>query len=449
MRRILLAAALVAALAGCGGSRARLPVVVDTDLSTDDVVALLYLAQRDDVDLRAVTVSGTGVVHCPPGARHVLELLAAAGRPGVPVACGRADPLAGYNQFPAEWRSGADDFFGLPLLPTTKRADPRGAVELLRQAIGSAPRKATLLSLAPFTDVALLLRDADTRSQLTRIVAMGGAVGVPGNIGPGHERAEYNVWIDPVAAQQVVASGVPLTLVPLDATNDVPVTAMFADTLARRHYASPAASLAWELFTRTGMYDGRQYFWDGLAAAALTEPQLLTIEEKRLRVQPDSGRVVETTDGSPVRVAVAGDRKRFETSLLRTLVGAPVPTPKQSAGGGFVYDGTTASYHGPRSGPEGQVAADLANESGRNATFTVGTLLEQRSVADLRDFVRGSSGPFEAPVWFGTDTSVTVPPHSATTLLFSVTPGPKAVLITAAGRAGGVVVGGITVSPAQ
>ncbi|HEY6018279.1 MAG TPA: hypothetical protein VIU16_15945, partial [Gaiellaceae bacterium] len=69
--------------------------------------------------------------------------------------------------------------------------------------------------------------------------------------------------------------------------------------------------------------------------------------------------------------------------------------------------------------------------------------------ADLRDFVRSSSGPFEAPAWFGTDTSVTVPPHSATTLLFSVAPGPKAVVITAAGRAGGVVVGGITVSPAQ
>ena len=354
MRRILLAAALVAALAGCGGTGARLPVVVDTDLSTDDVVALLYLVQRDDVDLRAVAVSGTGLVHCPPGARRVLELLAAAGRPDVPVACGAADPLAGYNQFPAEWRSGADDFFGLPLAPATKRADPRGAVELLRKAVASAPRKTTLLSLAPPTDVALLLRDAAARSRLARVVAMGGAVGVPGNIGPGHERAEYNVWVDPVAAQQVVASGVPLTLVPLDATNDVPVTEMFADTLSRRHYATPAASLAWELFIHTGMYDGRQYFWDPLAAAALAEPGLLTVEDKRLQVEQGSGRVIETADGSPVRVAVAADRKRFETSLLRALVGAPVPTPKQSAGAGFVYDGRTASYDGPDASRRGR-----------------------------------------------------------------------------------------------
>ncbi|MGZ4389440.1 MAG: nucleoside hydrolase, partial [Gaiellaceae bacterium] len=360
MRRILLAAALVAALAGCGGTGARMPVVVDTDLSTDDVVALLYLVQRDDVDLRAVAVSGTGLVHCPPGARRVLELLAAAGRPDVPVACGAADPLAGYNQFPAEWRSGADELFGLPLPTTTKRAPSRGAVELLRQAVESAPRKSTLLSLAPPTDVALLLRDAHTRSQLTRIVAMGGAVGVPGNIGPGHERAEYNVWVDPVAAQQVVASGVPLTLIPLDATNDVPVTEMFADTLSRNHYATPAASLAWELFVHTGMYDGRQYFWDPLAAAAVTEPGLLTFEEKRLRVEQGSGRVVEAAGGAPVRVAVAADRRRFETSLLRALVGAPVPAPRQSAGGGFVYDGRTASYDGPRRVAEGQVAADLA-----------------------------------------------------------------------------------------
>ncbi|HEY6055824.1 MAG TPA: nucleoside hydrolase, partial [Gaiellaceae bacterium] len=323
MRKILFTlavAALVAAAAGCGsggGTSARLPVVVDTDLSTDDVVALLYLVRRDDVDLRAVAVSGTGLVHCPPGARHVLELLAAAGRPDVPVACGPGDPLAGYNQFPADWRNAADGFFRLPLPAAARRADPRGAVELLRATILSSSRRTTVLSLAPLTDTALLLRRADARKRVAEVVAMGGAVGVPGNIGPGHELSEYNVWVDPAAAQEVVASGEPLTLVPLDATNDVPVTAMFAERLTDYHYATPAASLTWQLFFQSGMYDGKQFFWDPLAAATLTEPGLLAFEEKRLRVER-SGRVVETADGPRVRVAVAADRKRFETSLLRT-----------------------------------------------------------------------------------------------------------------------------------
>lgn len=67
MRRVVvLSAALLLGVAGCGGTRsARVPVVVDTDLSTDDAIALLYLLESPRVDVRAVTVPGTGLVHCP------------------------------------------------------------------------------------------------------------------------------------------------------------------------------------------------------------------------------------------------------------------------------------------------------------------------------------------------------------------------------------------------
>src|SRR4051794_41654733 len=92
----LLALVLTLAVAGCGGLRRvpaappRTPVVVDTDLGPDDAIALLYLLSRRDLDVRAVAVSGAGLVHCPAGARRALELLAAAGYPRVPVACGRS-----------------------------------------------------------------------------------------------------------------------------------------------------------------------------------------------------------------------------------------------------------------------------------------------------------------------------------------------------------------------
>ena len=64
------------------------PVVVDTDMSTDDVLALLYLLGRRDVDVRAVAVSGTGIADCPAGARNARALLASAGRGDVRVVCG-------------------------------------------------------------------------------------------------------------------------------------------------------------------------------------------------------------------------------------------------------------------------------------------------------------------------------------------------------------------------
>jgi inosine-uridine nucleoside N-ribohydrolase len=103
MRALLVV--LLVLLAGCGGAAAgRTPVVVDTDLSTDDVIALMYVLNRPDLDVRAVAVSGTGLARCPLGARHARELLALAGRPDVPVGCGRDDPLEGFDAF---HRSGA------------------------------------------------------------------------------------------------------------------------------------------------------------------------------------------------------------------------------------------------------------------------------------------------------------------------------------------------------
>jgi pyrimidine-specific ribonucleoside hydrolase len=206
-REVTALALLVAVVvAGCGGGHSpraveRTPVVVDTDMGPDDALALLYLVARRDLDVRAVAVSGTGLARCPAGAQRALELLAAAGRSEIPVACGRDRPLAGFNAFPPEWRDPADRLFGVPLPPVTARPQTRGAVELLREAITSADRNTELVALGPLTDVAALLRaHPDVMKRLAGIHAMAGTVDAPGNIGPGHEGAEYNLWGDLVAA---------------------------------------------------------------------------------------------------------------------------------------------------------------------------------------------------------------------------------------------------------
>src|SRR4249919_1183233 len=97
---------------------------------------------------------------------------------------------------------------------------------------------------------------------------MGGAVGVPGNITwpptIKNPHAEWNFYVDPRAANVVFRSGLPITLVPLDATNDVPLNAAVAARLGR----SPSAAFVRRLI-RLFPPSFELYFWDQLAAAVL------------------------------------------------------------------------------------------------------------------------------------------------------------------------------------
>jgi inosine-uridine nucleoside N-ribohydrolase len=406
-------------------------VVVDTDMGPDDALALLYLVSRRDLDVRAVAVSGTGLARCPDGARRALELLAAADRPDIPVACGRDHPLAGFNAFPPEWRDPADAFFGVMLPPVSNRPDPRGAVALLKDAIAASPRQVELVALGPLTDVAELLRERPER--LAGIHAMAGSVDAPGNIGKGHEGAEYNLWIDPVAADEVLRSGVPVTLVPLDATNAVPATVFFALGLQRYHYATPAASLAWELMDVNRMHAGGRYFWDPLAAAALATPEVVRFGNRRLRATRE-GRLVNDRSRPAVRVAVGADRARFERELLGTLIGgARFEIPAAEVGAAITCETAGCTYTGPTEVPAaGEGAFDTINRSSTEITHVLGRLGDDRGVDDLRRAVRPGR-PFDPPLWFSPVATGTTPPHSTMTWLVTAEAGDYAIVVTGPG----------------
>lgn len=414
MRGPLLALALTAALAasGCGGSEGgRLPLIVDTDLSSDDVVALLYLAQDPGVDLRAVTVAGTGLVHCPDGARIALELLAVAGRPDVRVACGAGHPLQGLNAVPTEWRGAADGLFGVTLPPARRDAEP-DAVALLESAIEEAPRAPTVLELAPMTNLASALRSQPGLARrLGRVVAMGGAVDVPGNA-PGEPRAETNAWVDPAAARVVLRSGAPVTLVPLDATNQVPVTPFLADALARYHYATPAATVASEVVAATGMASGGTYHWDPLAAMAATRPRVVRTASRRVEVTAD-GRTPAAAGGAAVEIVTSVDRAAFERELLGTLLaGAPFAIPPHRVEGTLTLDDRGCTYRGATRLTAGEVLIDTVNRTSSPFEFIAGRLDPAHTTRDLRRFAETVTENTQAPSWFTPDEAVWTPPHS-------------------------------------
>lgn len=182
-----------------GGPRA---VVIDTDMAADDWLAILYLLGRPEVNVKAITVAGSGEAHCGPGVRNALGLVALAGQPDIPVACGRETPLAGDHAFPDPWRDGVDTLLGLSLPANPNQPASGSAVQLLAAILRAAPGKVTLLTRGPLTNPAELLRDSpELADRIDAVYVMGGAVEVDGNVGVSgvgvdNRFAEWNVYVD-------------------------------------------------------------------------------------------------------------------------------------------------------------------------------------------------------------------------------------------------------------
>lgn len=303
------------------------PLIVDTDMDADGIMALLYLLQRPDLDVQAITVSGTGLAHCEAGVANALGLTALAGQPDIPVVCGSEQPLGAGQPFPDDWRADADAGYGLDLSSDLTPA-PGDAVSLLTDVLSAAPAPMLVLTLGPLTNLAeALLAQPGLAAQISMVYIMGGALTVPGNAGPAAPEAEWNIYADPEAAQAVLASGAPLTLVPLDATNTLPITPAYARQI-RQQAAVPAAQVVAQLLAASADFvdSGDYYFWDPLAAALLSEPSLAPTRAANVQViltGPDTGRLIETAGGAAVLVAGEPNPARFAELFLATLNAAP------------------------------------------------------------------------------------------------------------------------------
>jgi inosine-uridine nucleoside N-ribohydrolase len=146
-------------------------------------------------------------------------------------------------------------------------------VALLADTIAAADEPVTVLTHGPLTNLGELVRDhPDAVARIERVVVMGGAVDAIGNV-EAEPSAEWNLYVDPEAARLVLESGIPVTLVPLDATNDVPGNRglIARARLAGGHPAGVAAEQLWAANADAVAGEG-SYVWDELAATAASSP---------------------------------------------------------------------------------------------------------------------------------------------------------------------------------
>ncbi len=315
-------------------------VILDYSPTLSDVSALMYLSQHPEVELLAVTLVGTGESHCDPGVANTIGLLELAGLPDVPVACGQTDAIGSGNEWPAEWRQRSDALVGL-VLPSGRPGDGIDAADLLAEVASAQNGPVTIVAVGPLTNVAAALqRHEDFDDDVARIVTMGGAFDVSGNAP--NRSAEWNYYIDPTAVEIVFGSGIPVTVVPLDATNDVPVTRQWFDELAL-HRTTAAAGAVHDLLSATPGWELGFSFWDELAAAVVVDPTLAIFEQRRVVVVTEGSQVGSTHtaadgDGVSVHVAMSADAERFEHELLTGLNGgAEAPEPTAATGEEVAY----------------------------------------------------------------------------------------------------------------
>jgi purine nucleosidase len=261
-------------------------IIIDTDPGQDDAVAILTaLASPDDLDvLGIVAVAGNvPLAHTERNARRIVEL---AGRPEVPVFAGCSRPMVTRTRVGGEHVHGRTGLDGTDLPEPKVALQARHGVDFIIETLRAAdPGSVTLCVLGPMTNVAMaLVKAPDIAAHVREVVIMGGAYFEVGNITPA---AEFNIYVDPEAADVVMQSGIPIVMAPLDLTHRMLTTKERLDGFRALGNRAGAAVAGWLGFSER--FDLAKYGWAG---APLHDP---TVIAYLLKPELFTGRTVNVT----------------------------------------------------------------------------------------------------------------------------------------------------------
>jgi pyrimidine-specific ribonucleoside hydrolase len=243
---------------------------------------------------------------------NTCKVLDATGAKDIPVTPGAAAPLIERSRRKSS-SHGPDGLAGIRLPETRRRPSRQHAVEALHQLIMDSAEPVSLVTLAPKTNVALLLRKhPDIATRIEMIIFMGGAMS--------RRTAEFNVWQDPEAATYLINSSIPTHMYGLEMFERPVVERSYIDRF--RAHDHPAIRLAGELLDRRAGLLG-----DAGAVVLMTNPQLFVSEELPVRVGLEGADRGETILGrgaaadawSRIRVVVDLDVAKAASAFVETI----------------------------------------------------------------------------------------------------------------------------------
>lgn len=300
--------------------KAKRPIIIDTDPGIDDAVALAIALNHPDLAVLLLSTV-TGNVSVDKTTLNALKLITFFDKK-VPVAKGCSAPLLNELETSADihGESGMDGY-EFPAVET--QVCEHHAVEALRQVILAHEEPVTLVPIAALTNIALLFKMyPETKANIKEIVMMGGSMG-RGNT---TTSAEFNIYVDPHAAEIVFQAGVPLTMIGLDVTNKALLTQTETEKIKG---LGKAGAMFYALFQhyRGGSLQTGLKMHDVCAIAYLTNPELFTTQATFVEVAlagPAVGATVADLkmkyhQKSNVRVCVDIDVAAFQEWVVTNL----------------------------------------------------------------------------------------------------------------------------------
>ncbi len=301
-----------------GAAPPAIPVVLDTDIGSDidDAFALALTLVSPELDLQAVTtVDG----QAEDRAWLVCRFLTHSRIKEVPVAYGRPPQPGSQIDGQIQYRRHPAPIFNRTLKPVRE-----SAVELLYRMLKEKPGQLTVIAIGPLTNIARLLKEhPDAKPWIKRLVLMGGSVRVGYNSKP-PAVPEWNIKCDVSAARAVFASGVPLTVVPLDASANLQL-----GKEARERLFSAYTPLTMQVQCLYELWNQETpTLFDPAAVAATFNDSFFTFEDLHLEVA-DNGLTKEGKGKANARVATSVKRNEFLQWIVERLRKGRSALPKK------------------------------------------------------------------------------------------------------------------------
>lgn len=302
------------------------------DGNIDDLVSYLLFLQAPEIKLLGVgAIDADGYVD--PSVEVCRKLTDRFNTRGDKLEVAKSNSRA-VNQFPEAWRTASYSFNSLPILNesgkmVTKEADQPAHLDMVTK-LENATAPVTVVMTGPLTDLARALDAApEIESKIEKLYWMGGSLDGHGNVVQVNADGtqEWNAFWDPYAVERVLASNIPMEVIGLESSEELPLTNELKMHWAglRKYPAVDLAGQAYSLLVNPPIQTAQLYFWDILTVISALYPEVvLTAEKRKVKVITKgtaAGRMEEEPNGREITLVTKADKdlffKKFDELLMR------------------------------------------------------------------------------------------------------------------------------------